>query len=535
MTLAATDVSALREELAAERQMNDLLVEEATAAELELAAENKGWRVAGLKLEQEFSRSGLTAVIENCRIMGVASPLIKRGLQLRGGYVFGQRVSVSARSGADAEQDVNAVVQAFWDDPSNQASFTSAQALETNERSLGTDGNLILAFFTDPRSGRTQVRVTPFEEIQDKLTNPEDRDDTWFFYRQYQAVVLEQGYNGLTRSRRETRRVLHPALGFWPAQRPTSIDGIPVVWDQPMLHVTVNRPQHWKWGVPDVYASLPWATAYEGFLTDWARLVKALSKFAWRLTGDRGSKVQRAAEKARAAFPQVPGVNLPGGTDGPVGATAAMGPNVNLEAIPKSGATIDSGSGKPLAAMVAAGLGLPVTALLADPGVTGARAVAETLDKPTVLEMTGRQQLWADVIQTVLGYVVDQAAKAPDGPLQAGPPSTDVFGRPVTPLAGGEDDAGVDKTVVVEFPDINDLDVTALVNAIVAADGTGKMPPLEVARLLLTALGVDDVDELLEDMTDEEGNWIDPEASAGDVAAEAHRRGEDPAAAVYGA
>jgi hypothetical protein len=74
---------------------------------------------------------------------------------------------------------------------------------------------------------------------------------------------------------------------------------------------------------------------------------------------------------------------------------------VNLEAIPKSGATIDSESGKPLAAMVAAALGMSVTMLLADPGTTGARAVAETLDKPTILEMGMRRRLWAGVIKTV--------------------------------------------------------------------------------------------------------------------------------------
>jgi hypothetical protein len=66
------------------------------------------------------------------------------------------------------------------------------------------------------------------------------------------------------------------------------------------------------------------------------------------------------------------------------------------------------------------------------------------------------------------------------------------------------------------------------IEALVAADGTGKVPPLVLARLVLQALGVDDVDELLADMVDADGQWIDPDMTAGDVAARRFRRGEDP-------
>ena len=90
-----------------------------------------------------------------------------------------------------------------------------------------------------------------------------------------------------------------------------------------------------------------------------------------------------------------------------------MGPGMSLEAIPKTGATIDSGSGKPLAAMVGGGAGVPVTMLLADPGVTGARATAETLDKPTILEMGMRRAAVGQRLKRILSYVIDQAVKAP--------------------------------------------------------------------------------------------------------------------------
>lgn len=510
-TPAEPTVAELLTEVRALADQNGMLEE--SLADLELAAEDQGWLRLSVELEQEFSRKGLTSVTRNCRVMAVASPLIKRGIQVRTGYIWGQGVTIQARAGSDAGQDVNAVVQAWWDDESNQVALTSSQAQEELERALGTDGQIFLACFTDRLNGRVQIRSTPFEEIQDVLNNPDDRDDPWFYLRSYSATVIERGYTGLTRIRPETRRVFHPALGFWPATRPKSIDGIPVEWDVPILHVPVNRLDGWKWGVPDVYAALPWARAYEGFLTDWARLVKSLSKFAWRLTGDRASKVRTAASKLAATVPPAPA--LPG-QGGNAGGVAGMGPGANLEAIPKTGATIDSESGRPLASMVAAGLGLPVTTLLADPGTTGARAVAETLEEPTILEMGMRRQLWSGVLQRLAAYAIDQAVKAPQGQLRG--TVKQVGNRQQVILTGD-----VEPTVVVEWPDLKELDPVKLVEAVAAADGTGKFPAVETLRLLLHAFKVKDADEVIDAMTDDDGNFIDPGIAAAAAAIEANR------------
>lgn len=481
-------------------------------ADLELAADDRGWAMASLRLEEQLTRKGLGDIARNCRVMAVASPLIKRGLQLRNGYVWGQGVAIGSRAGADAAQDVNSVLQDWWDDESNQRSLTSAQAQEELERALGTDGQVFIACFANPLTGRVQNRSTPFEEIVDIINNPQDRDDPWFYLRSYTTTVVEQGYGGSTRRRAETRRVFHPAIGFWPARRPKEIDGIPVQWDTPILHVPVNRLDGTDWGIPDAFAAIPWARAYEDFLTDWARLVKSLSKFAWKLTGDRATKVRTATAQLAAAVP----ANVPPIGSSTAGQVAGMGPGANLEAIPKSGATIDSESGRPLAAMVAAGLGIPVTTLLADPGTTGARAVAETLEDPTINEMNLRRELWANVFRTIGGFVILQAVKAPRGPLRG--TVLQVENRQEIQLTGE-----VEATVVVDWPDMNELDPVTLVQAIVAADSTGVMPPVETLRLLLLALRVKDVDEIIESVTDEAGEFVDPTIQAA-VAAVATRR-----------
>jgi hypothetical protein len=77
--------------------------------------------------------------------------------------------------------------------------------------------------------------------------------------------------------------------------------------------------------------------------------------------------------------------------------------------------------------------------------------------------------------------------------------------REVITLAGDED-----RTIDITWPEFDKADPGARVEAVVKADESGKMPPKLVARLLMQALGVEDVDELLAEMLDADGNWVDP-------------------------
>lgn len=510
---AIAETQQLEIELAATR--TELEFTQESMADMELALEDRGWLNLSMQAAQEFTREGRRRAAALSRILVVANPLIKRGVAIRTGYVWGEGVQVSGKS-----DDVNAVIQKFDED--NKASFSSTQAHEESEKSLATDGGVFRALPTSPLTGRVRVRSIDPDEIEDIISNPEDRDEPWFYLRQYVANVAGERYAGITHASFETRRMLYPALGFKPTAKMTTIDGIGVQWDTPVQHIAVNRIDGWMFGIGDTYAALGWARAFDGFLTDFAKLTKSLSRYTWRLSAPKSSRAQKAATAITAARDAAA---LTSGSD--AGATAGMS-GVNLEAIPKSGATIDSNSGRPLAAMVASALGVPVTMLLADPGQTGARAVAETLDEPTRHEMEMRRSLWTDKDRELYDYVIDQAIKAPKGPLK-GNVGVDEYGREVITLAGDED-----RSVDISWPSLEKVSVDVIVKAIVAADGTNKVPPLVIARLLLMALGEKEIDEILDDMTDADGNFIDPEATAGDVAVKAFRNGADPAAALNG-
>ena len=78
-----------------------------------------------------------------------------------------------------------------------------------------------------------------------------------------------------------------------------------------------------------------------------------------------------------------------------------------------------------------AALGVPVTMLLSDPGQTGARATAETLDLPLELEMRDRRELWGDAQRRILDYVITESVRAGKGALKGTVKTDPVTGREV--------------------------------------------------------------------------------------------------------
>lgn len=485
------DRPALRRQLQQSLDNEQLLQE--SFADLAAQMAEPGWQRLSAQFEQEFSVEGLRQIRAICRLFTVKNPLVKRGAGLRVAYVWSQGVEITARANGRKrrEQDVQAVVAGLLDDIGNSRAFTGAAARERLERCLFTDGELFPTLFVQPATGQVQVRVVIADEITEIIANPQDRSEPWYYRRVWVQRVL--GPDGHT-TEVQTEQ-LHPAIDYRPKNRPKAFGQVKVAWDAPMMHVKVNDLEGWQRGIPDAYAAIDWALAYKVFLEDWARLVKSLSKFAWRMTA-KGATRQQARTKLSAppADPRA----------GDVGNVAILPPDQTIDAIPKSGATIDSDSGKPLATMVAAALDVPLTMLLADPGQTGARAVAETLDQPTELAMGQRRGLWAGVYRRILQFAITEAVRAPSGPLK-GTLLVDAYGRETVKLNGN-----TDPTIEITFPDL-DSDPTAVVTSVVNAASTGTLPPEQVARMLLTALGVKDVDTLVEAMVDDEGRFVWPD------------------------
>jgi lipocalin len=492
----------------------DLLQER--LAELEFALEDEGWVRMTLEGEVEFSRDGLRKIIAIARLMFLKNPLIGRAVRVKTQYVWGQGVEVQV-----ADEAINELIQEWMDDEHHQKVWFGAQARTAKWHTLHHDGNLFFVLFPNSITGNVKVRTIDVDEITEIVCNPEDRTDVWFYRRVWTATSFDID-RGTEVS--ESHEAWYPDRLHRPAfQRPT-IGGKPVRWESPIFHVKVGGLDQQRFGLPTFYAAIDWAKAYKSFLEDWATIVRSLSRFAWKMTAKKGKVNSSADRLATTVRPATGGQET---NPAPVAGSAFVhAEGTDLTPINKSGATVDADDAKALRLMVASGTDLPDTLLSGDPD-QGTLATAKTLDRPTELTALSEQELAAYIDRTLINYQIDQWIIAPNGPIAG-----TVTRQPGTGRVKVELPDETDRTVTVSFPPILEVDPKAMLEAITMAAGTELVPDEVVLRLMLVALGVNDVDEIIDQLPEILAAQAERRNEAAQQAVDAFRQGKDPARAV---
>jgi len=214
---------------------------------------------------------------------------------------------------------------------------------------------------------------------------------------------------------------------------------------------------------------------------------------------------------------------------------AVLGEGRDLVPIKTAGATVSAEDGRRLLLMVCATEGLPET-FFGDVSV-GTLATATSLDRPTELAMKDRQTLWQDIFMDLFNFVLLQAVKATSGPLRGvGTYRSDKRNGRLEEWV--EWPENVDSTIDIDFPPLVQATVKENVDAIVSGATlgglplAGTIPQKDVSRMVLLALGADDIDTMLDELypEDEEGGEEDeytPEEEALTAAAREFRDGLD--------
>lgn len=356
---------------------NEMLSESySDMARVMLNIEDQGWSLLGLQapVGDAFTLEQLHDLSEKLTEKCDGNPLLKRGFGLRSSYVFGKGVSFEGFSAKRIENLVN--------DVANQHALFSPEAMVINERSNFTSGQ----FFILGDNVSKKLQRIPFKEITGWVTDPDDSETLRFVRRSWSRIDIE--------GKASTVHEWYPVDTYESAQRVSTIQKQPVNYGKVMFPFTVNRRTGSVWGVPDAFAAYPWAYAYNDYLKDGARILKALSMFAWALKSKSKSGTQAAA--ASIATPST------------AGSTAILGADMELASLPRTGNSVDLGNGRPLAAMVASALEVSVVALMSDPGTSGAYGVAQTLDVPTLKAMQARQKLWELYMARIFRFFGDK-------------------------------------------------------------------------------------------------------------------------------
>ena len=465
--------------------------------DLERELEREGWISVGSGLSaQEFSRQGIANVVELARIYYLKNPLIQRGVKIQTYYVFGRGINIAAK-----DATINACLQAFIDDPSNQRELSSAIARKERDKELTVDGNLFFVLFVHLETGKVRIGTLPVDEIQEIVKDRNNRKRALYYKRTWQASEINQE-TGAIETKQRTKYYRDHLLPKDKAY--ARIGDYEVDQDACIYHVKIGSFADWAFGISGTYAAQAWAKAYKQFLTDFASVVATLAIFAARKRTS-GGKTGVGAAKAKLA-------STLGATNGETNPPRASG-SVSIEssadeaweAIKTANATTPAEQGRPLRVMVGAAFGLPDTMLSGDVDM-GNLATAQSLDRPTEFQFVDRQELWISIYRTILDFVIYNAIVAPQGMLRnvahVEPSvyeneSTIVFNEAINPI------------YTVDFPSILEKDTNQFVSALLAGatfildkaagDPNAQLEAVKAfSRSILIALGFQEVDELLD-------------------------------------
>lgn len=460
-------------------------------SEIEVSLEQEGWLRFDDMTSRELSRVGLQRMIRLARLMYISNPLINRGVSVQADYVWAKGLSVSARN-----PNVNYVIQHFMDDPNNRVEFTRLQARQYKEVELLVSGNVFAVLFANARSW-VNIRSIPIEQISQIVTSPDDSRSPWYYRREWVQQEFDPS-NGMIANHQHVE--YYPDYRYDPkgADRLETIGTYKVNWDSPIYHVRFGGMDGMLFGVPEIYPALDWARAAHQDLQTYASIHQALSRWAWTLVMPNSPNAVQGAKTRLRSTANFASATAETNPPAITGSTFIRTPDVNMSPIQTRGMAPNPEEGQRLWIMAAAGLGVPYT-FFGDPSV-GNLATAKTLDRPTELKYTARQELWKDVHKDILMYQVRAIAREGYCNLSVRVDIND-WGEEEEVIVDNTTGEVADLHIDVNFPSLLEKDVKERVDSVIdAATLTGKAPagtmsPKLMSRLLLDALQVDDIDE----------------------------------------
>lgn len=470
-------------------------------AELELALEDREWTRLDADMPDgfQFTRKALDDIIHLSRLYYLKNPVVRRPVDIQTIYVWGQGVSIYG------EGAVNDIVQGFLADPSNRRSLTGHDAQMDGERRLRVEGNLFLRLFTTPSTGRVQVRKLPVEEMRAVVYNPDDREEPWFYIRKFKkagkdVTVAYPDWRYARQRKIEERSDPLAGRGGVSMEALADYEDAVIEWDTPVMHRKTGGFGDMDFGVPETYPAIDWARAYREALQDYKKTIKSLATWAWKMKmGGGNTQLQAAAAQLGTTFGTMNGTD-PYSEENPTptaGSMFAYTGDMDMRAIDVSKAAVDPDGFRRLLLMAASAMGMPEVYYGA---AEGTFATAKAMDRPTELQFKDRQALWADIFTEVLTFAVEAAAVAPNNSAVSSAGYDEMTGL-MKLRAGGEDLA---LHIEVDFPPILQKDVQAYLQSLatfVTMNGQAMQTLQDgptLYRIALTALGIDNVEEIIE-------------------------------------
>jgi hypothetical protein len=236
-----------------------------------------------------------------------------------------------------------------------------------------------------------------------------------------------------------------------------------------------------------------------------------LATFAWKAktSGGKGSIKQFKKKLDSTVSQSNPTEKNPAR---PAGSTFIAGEGQNIEPIKTQGVAMKATDGDKLVHMVCAATGIFYHYLMGDPS-TGNLATAKAMERPMEIKFNDRQNFWIATFKDIFDFVIRKNVESTNGKLSSlGSVEKNQWDEWFIKMKkNNETGEPISTNVNINMPELLEKDINNIIQSIVTAstmngnDSKGYIDDKEISRMLLMTLGVDDVDEKLEQLYPENG------------------------------
>lgn len=356
----------------------------------------------GLGLDEGYQQRVM--LLKRIRTYRKRSPLAKLGARLLMTYVLGQGISLKANN----RVQVARIVDEFWEDPVNQAAFTSTSAMSKFLDRLMTDGDQFVVLFpAKDKSGTLRIAILEALFVEDIITDPENwsvplwykvRKDVRKYDFQLGAMVTQTTQDFVYY--RDWRN--DATTGFVPKASQIA-EGL-------IYHVAIN--QSGKFGESEFAASMDWLKAHKEFMENRATLNAAAAQIAWKKTR-KGPAAQVAQDVNKLQSSLVNNINAWESNPPPVpGSTYVRNEGVDLEWMKTdTGGDAALADERILRMMAGAGMGGVPNHYFGDEANANL-ATATAMELPLLKNYENWQMRVKQVVEDILDFLLSVAHEA---------------------------------------------------------------------------------------------------------------------------
>lgn len=320
------------------------------------------------------------------------------------------------------DEEVQKVIDRFWDDHDNQRVLTSHSAQIRFNTDLSLQSNVFPLVYDDGDDGAVKLGLLDHDTVENAVRDDDARLRVLYYFTKSHAKTWDVNKHAYVVSqKRELVRYYEDFQNLQDAKRDDA-DGLrkePLPQIPPnlvgrgrVLHVSINRTLEQAFGVPEIARTIRWLTAYNDLMRARVDMAKAAASIIMRrkLKGGAAAMQQLASQALMAA-----GGSATAPPD-PLAMGQAPRPGSVLEEndfVEHSAMNLSSGSAgamqdaQMIRSQYSVGTGWPQS-YLGDPSATGL-STATSLELRVLKMVETRQQVLEDTIGALVQRAIERA------------------------------------------------------------------------------------------------------------------------------